>query len=278
VRRQYHRRYWPGGFSNDSHVGPLAGLRLPQKVGKTDLDPADGSVATLFRIIAVSPNVYRDADLRLFIAGGGRVGRKTAELFLEYGHQPVLIEHDEDVVTELREDTTQYTTVVQGDAAQQDTLRTADITDADAVLALTQNTSTNVAICESARELSPSVRTVARLHHEPAADDESESVDAFVFPEHAGARVAVDEALGAPVQPIADLATHLEVVALEATDGAPAAGKALADILVPSEATVIADMETETLADGETVVTPGHRYLTATDPAAADDLKKLFRG
>jgi trk system potassium uptake protein TrkA len=222
--------------------------------------------------------MYRDADLRLLIAGGGRVGRKTAELFLEYGHQPVLIEHDGDVVTELREDTTQYTTVIQGDAVKQDTFRLADITDADAVLALTQSTDTNVAICESARELAPSVRTVARFHREPTTDDESASVDEFVFPEHAGARVAVDKALGAPVQPFTDLDTHLEVVALEATDDAPAAGKALAEILIPSEATVIADMDDEAIADGETAVTSGHRYLIATDPAAADDLKKLFRG
>ena len=222
--------------------------------------------------------MYRDEDHRLLIAGGGRVGRKTAELFLEYGHQPVLIEHDEDVVTKLREDTTQYTTVIQGDSVEADTLRAADIADADAVLALTQSTDTNVAICESARELAPSVRTVARLHREPTTDDESESVDEFVFPEHAGARVAVNKALGAPVQPFTDLDTHLEVVALEATDDAPAAGKALADILIPSDATVIADMDDETFADGETVVTSGHRYLIATDPATADDLKKLFRG
>lgn len=222
--------------------------------------------------------MYRDADLRLLIAGGGRVGRKAAELFLEYGHQPVLIEHDEDVVAELREDTTQYTTVIQGDAVEQDTLRTADIRDTDVVLALTQSTDTNVAVCKKARELAPSVRTVGRLHRESTTDDESESIDEFVFPEHAGARVAVDKALGAPVQPFTDLDTHLEVVALEATDDAPAAGKALAEVLVPSEATIIADVDDERLADGETVVIPDHRYLIATAPAAADDLKKLFRG
>ncbi|MFB6127737.1 MAG: TrkA family potassium uptake protein [Halolamina sp.] len=222
--------------------------------------------------------MYRDADLRLLVAGGGRVGKKTAELVLEYGHQPVLIEHDEEVVTELREDTTQYTTVIQGDAVEQDTLRAADVADSDAVLALTQSTNTNVAICESARELAPSVRTVARLHREPATDDESESVDEFVFPEHAGARVAVDEAFGTPIQRITDLATSLEVIALEATDDAPAVGKALSDVLIPSDATIIADMNDETLVDGGTVVTSGHRYLIAADPAAADDLKKLFRG
>lgn len=222
--------------------------------------------------------MYRDADLRLLIAGGGRVGRKTAELLLEYGHEPVVIEQDDELITDLKNRTAQYTTVVEGDAVQPDVLRNAGIDEADVVLALTQATDTNVAICESAREITPSIRTVARLHREPTEGDESEQVDEFVFPEHAGARVAVDLALGAPVQPIADLTTHLEVVALEATTDAPAAGKALADILVPTEATVIANMDSDELADGETVVTPGDRYLIATRPAVADDLKKLFRG
>ncbi len=222
--------------------------------------------------------MYRDTDLRLLIAGGGRVGWKTAELLLDYGHEPVIIERDDDLVADLKDGTAKYTTVVGGDAVQQDTLRDAGIDKADVVLALTQTTGTNVAICESARELVPSVRTVARLHREPTEEDESDHVDEFVFPEHAGARVAVDLALGAPVQPIADLTTHLEVVALEATADAPAAGKALADVLIPTEATVIADMDSEELADGEMVVTPGDRYLIATKPTVADDLKKLFRG
>ncbi len=222
--------------------------------------------------------MYRDADLRLLVAGGGRVGRKTAELLLDYGHEPVIIEQDDELVAELTDRTAQYTTVVGGDAVQPEVLRDAGIDEADVVLALTQTTDTNVAICESARELAPSIRTVARLHREPTGEEESEPVDEFVFPEHAGARVAVDLSLGAPVQPIADLTTHLEVVALEATADAPAAGKALADILIPTEATVIADMDSEELADGETVITPGNRYLIATEPTVADDLKKLFRG
>ena len=222
--------------------------------------------------------MYRDADLRLLVAGGGRVGRKTAELLLEYGHAPVLVDHDEGVVKALQKNTTQYTTVINGDAKEEETLREAGIEDVDVVLALTQSTEANVAICESARDVAPSVRTVARLDREPTGEDDSESIDELVFPEHAGARVAVDKALDAPVQPVADLATHLEVIALKAAEGAPVAGAALADVLVPSEATVIADMESEEVADGETVVVPGHRYLIATDPTVADDLKKLFRG
>lgn len=222
--------------------------------------------------------MYRDTDLRILIVGGGRVGQKTSELLLEYGHEPVLVERDADLASELRDAAAQYTDVVHGDATSPETLREAAVETADVVIALTQTTRTNIAVCEAARELAPSIRTVARLDREPTPDDESAGVDEFVYPEHAGARVAVDLALGDPVRPIANLETSLEVVALKATAEAPAAGKPLADVLVPSDATVIADMDGEELADGETVVTPGSRYLIATKPAVADDLKKLFRG
>lgn len=222
--------------------------------------------------------MYRDTDLLVLIVGGGRVGTKTAELFLDYGHHPVIIERDEDVVAGLREDTTQYTTVIQGDAANPEILREGNIEEADVVLALTAETEENIKICEVARDLAPSVRTIARLHREPSGDDETGSVDEFVFPEHAGARVAVDLALGAPVQPIADLSTHIEVISIEATSDAPAAEKTLSEILIPSEATVISDVTDDELADGETIIQPGHRYLVATDPTVVDDLKKLFRG
>ena len=46
-------------------------------------------------------------DLRVLVVGGGRAGRKAAESFLEYGQQPVLIDSSEDVVTELRDRTTE---------------------------------------------------------------------------------------------------------------------------------------------------------------------------
>ena len=58
-------------------------------------------VAIFFRQITSYRVMYRDADLRLLVAGGGRVGRKTAELLLEYGHAPVLVDHDEEVVKAL---------------------------------------------------------------------------------------------------------------------------------------------------------------------------------
>ena len=46
-------------------------------------------------------------NLDIIVAGGGRVGRKTAELLLEYGHAPVLVDHDEGVVKALQKNTTQ---------------------------------------------------------------------------------------------------------------------------------------------------------------------------
>lgn len=217
---------------------------------------------------------YRDSDLEALIVGGGRVGTEVAMLVLEYGHRPIIVERAEDRVAELRADENQYMTIIEGDGTERSTLEEAGIADCDVVLALTDDTATNVRICE----LASGKRTVARSDRPPETVDQPESIDAFVYPERAGARAAINQAFGDPIQPIADISTKLEVVQIEAAEGAPAAGMQLSEILIPTEATIISDVETEELADGETVIQPGHRYLVGTHPDVLDDLKKLFRG
>lgn len=217
---------------------------------------------------------YRDSDLEILIAGGGRVGFEIATLVLEYGHRPIVIERNPDRVSELRADQNEYITIVEGDATDQSTLEKAGLADCDVVLALTNDTETNLRVCENA----PDKRTVARIDQPPETVDQPDSIDAVVYPERAGARAAINQAFGQPIQPIADVTTKLELVQIEAAEGAPAAGMTLSEILIPTEATVISDVETEELADGETVIQPGHRYLIGTHPDVLDDLKKLFRG
>ena len=88
--------------------------------------------------------------------------------------------------------------------------------------------------------------------------------------------MAIGRAFGAPVQPITDLSTRFELVEIEAEPGATAVGKSLAELDLPTKATVITDLGTEDLADGDMVIEAGRQYMIATRPDAVDDLKELF--
>jgi trk system potassium uptake protein TrkA len=218
---------------------------------------------------------YREQDLQVIIAGGGRVGQEAATLMTAYGHRVTVIEHDPRV-TRARADSQDDVTFVAGVATEQQTLEAAGIREADIVLALTDDEATNVEICQQAARLAPEARRVARSHRSPVAAGDPDAVERFVFPERAGARVAISRAFEAPVQPVTDLSTRFEIVEIEAEPGAPATGKSLSELDLPAEATVITNLETECLAGGGTVIDPGCQYLIATRPEAVDDLKALF--
>ena len=218
---------------------------------------------------------YREHTLNVIIAGGGRVGRETATLMTAYGHRVTIIEQDPRI-TRVHSGRREDVTFVQGDATEAETLTSVNIRDADVFLALTDDETTNVAICQQAANFAPDARCVARSHRHPAATGNPDGVEAFVFPERAGARVAVGRVFGAPVQPITDLSTRFELVEIEAKPGAPAVGRSLEELDLPTKATVITDLGTEDLADGDMVIEAGRQYMIATRPDAVDDLKELF--
>lgn len=224
----------------------------------------------------MSVSHYRDRDLTVIIAGGGRVGRETAALMTNYGHQATIIEQDPRITRAHAHDRDDVA-FVQGDATEKGTLMNVGIREADIVLALTDDEAINIKICQQAAELAPDSRRVARSHRPPAATGDPDAVGAFVFPERAGARVATGRAFGAPVQPMIDVSTRFEIVEIEAEPDAPAVGTSLSELDLPAEVTIITDLGTEHLADGEMVIEPGRNYLVATRPNAVDTLKSLFR-
>ncbi|MFB6249641.1 MAG: TrkA family potassium uptake protein [Salinibacter sp.] len=219
---------------------------------------------------------YRDQDLEVVIAGGGRVGRETATLMRAYGHRTTVIEGDPRIAR-AHSDDREDVTFVQGDATERSTLLAAGVGEADILLALTDKEATNVEICQQAARLAPEAHRVARSQRPPAATGDPDAVEAFVFPERAGARVAIGRAFGAPIQPVTDLSTRFEVVEIKAEPDAPATGQSLAELDLPTEATVITDLRTEHPADGDVVIEPGCQYLIAIRPDAVGDLKALFQ-
>ncbi|WP_276270563.1 potassium channel family protein [Haloarcula litorea] len=213
--------------------------------------------------------------LDIVIAGGGRVGFQTARLLEERGHDVTVVEQDSDRCAVLAD--AYVATVIEGDATNPGILEQAGVETADTVAGLSGEAGLNLAVCLAARELAPDVRTVARVDTaERAAYDRF--VDAVVFPELAGARVAANEVLGSDVQSLADTTGRLDIMHLRVAEGAPAAGKSLAAVRLPKGAVVVSDESGDRVAGPETVLTAGERYVVAVEPGVADEVMNLFRG
>jgi trk system potassium uptake protein TrkA len=213
------------------------------------------------------------SNLDVIIAGGGRVGFQTATILAERGDDVTVVEPDGDVVDRIAEEW--VATVITGDATDPDILTQAGVERADVVAGLTGHSGLNLAICMAAAELNPSLRTVARIDR-AGAESYTEFVDAVVFPEAAGARVAVNEIVGSDIQTLADVTSDLEIMHVRVAEGAPVAGKSLTEVRFPKGTLVISDGDR--VASSELVLEPGERYLLAVEPDVVDEVVQLLRG
>ena len=215
------------------------------------------------------------SDLDIIVAGGGRVGFQTAELLANRGHDVTIVETEERVVSEIADEW--VATVIRGDATDPDIIEQAGVDRADVIAALTGETGLNLAVCLAALELQSEIRTVARIDR-AAAESYTRFVDAILFPERAGARVAANEIVGSDVQTLVDMTGDLEIMLVRVAEGAPAAGKRLADVRLPAGALVVSDDDGTRIARSDTTLTPGSRYVVAIEPDVADEVMNLMRG
>jgi trk system potassium uptake protein TrkA len=215
------------------------------------------------------------STLDVIIAGGGRVGFQTAEILADRGHDVTIVERDDGIVSDIADEW--LATVIQGDATNPDIIEQAGIERADVVAALTGETGLNLAVCLAASELHPGIRTVARIDR-VAGEAYTRFVDAVLFPERAGARVAANEIVGSDVQTLADLTGTLDIMHVRVAEGAPAAGKRLSDVRFPAGTLIVSDEDGDRVARPETTLTAGSRYVVAVEPDVADEVMNLMRG
>ena len=215
------------------------------------------------------------SNLDIIIAGGGRVGFQTAEMLADRGHDVTIVERDDRIVSEIADEW--IATVIHGDATNPDIIEQAGIDRADAIAALTGETGLNLAICLAAAELQPDIRTVARIDR-AAGEAYTRFVDAILFPERAGARVAANEIVGTDVQTLADVTGSLDIMLVRVAEGAPAAGKQLSDVRFPAGTLVVSDEDGQRIARPDTTLTPGSRYVVAVEPSVVEEVMNLLQG
>lgn len=215
------------------------------------------------------------SDLNVIIAGGGRVGFQTAELLTDRGHDVTIIERDENVVSDISDEW--IATVIKGDATDPGIIEQADVENADVIAALTGDSGLNLAVCLAASELAPEIRTVARIGR-VAGEAYTRLVDAVLFPERAGARVAANEIVGSDVQTLADVTGAIDIMLVRVADGAPAAGKRLSDVRFPAGTLIVSDEDGRRIARSDTTLTAGSRYIVAVEPDVAEEVMNLLQG
>lgn len=125
------------------------------------------------------------------IVGVGRVGFRVADWLRSDRHTVTVIERDTDRCEKLSSDVNR---VINGDGTDPDVLEKSDPEGVDVVAALTDDTETNLTVCEAVHDRAPGVRTVLRIEQDGEQDYGYRSfVDHVVYPAAAGAERAIEK-------------------------------------------------------------------------------------
>lgn len=116
-------------------------------------------------------------DMNIIIAGGGRVGSALVRQLAAEGHDLTMIDEDSSVL----ESTVERFDVMglHGNCASMESLRQANIQDADLLIAVTNADEVNLLCCTTAHSMNPKLHTIARIRNPEYAEQVYKMRDVF---------------------------------------------------------------------------------------------------
>lgn len=217
--------------------------------------------------------------MRVIIVGFGRVGRHTAAILTEEGHDVVVIDSEPAAIERANEDG--YETV-EGDGGDEEVLRQAGVQDADALGALTGDLNTNFAACVVGD--THGCRTVLRVSEDvnkELYERYSDNVDEVIYPERFGAVGAKTALLGGDFNVLADITDDLSVASIAVPDGSPVIGERVIELTLPGQAQIYAHGRVDepmTIPLPQTTLQAGDSLAVVTDPDTLPDVRATLRG
>ncbi len=106
--------------------------------------------------------------MKVTIIGGGKVGYYLAKTLLEHDHEPTIIELDKKTSSFIANDLD--IPVICGDGTNIDVLEEAEVSDTDAVLAVSGQDENNLVACQIAKKIFKVKKTVARVNNPKNAE------------------------------------------------------------------------------------------------------------
>jgi len=217
--------------------------------------------------------------MKFVIIGFGRVGRRTARMLQNEGHQLVVVEND---LTKADRARTEGFAAVEGDGQDEEVLEEAGIGDAVAIAALTGDLNTNFAACMAGKH--HGCRTILRIdadYREEIYDKYAADVDEIIYPERLGAAGAKTALLGGDFNVLADLTEQLSVATVTIPEDSPVIGKRVVEVDLPEEARIYAHGRTDepmTIPLPRTTIEAGDCLAITAAPDAIDDIRVFLRG
>ena len=219
--------------------------------------------------------------MKVAICGAGKVGSYIAADLKDAGHEVLVIEKDLDLVARMQP--TLDVTWFVADACELGTLAETGIAECEVVVAATGEDQVNLVISLLAKQEFAVPRVVARVNHPKNhwLFNESWGVDVAVSTPHL-LTALVEEAVsvGSLVQLLQFEGGDASLVEVTLADDSPAAGRTIAELGVPRDASIVALVRQRRLLvpRGDTVIQAGDEVLALVTTESEADVKALLIG
>jgi trk system potassium uptake protein TrkA len=221
--------------------------------------------------------------MKVVIAGGGSVGRFTAEQLVSSGHQVTIVENDRAVVREYQDHHMAGVMWHLGDACDVAVLASAGVKDADVMASVTGDDEDNLVVSLLAKQEFGVPRVVARVNNPNNywMFNDMWGVDVSVSTPHLITSL-VQEAVtvGSFVRLMQLKGGKAELVEVTLADGSPALNKQLAELQFPRSATVVAIVRDGRVLvpNKETVLRVGDEVMALITEDAEAAVSKILVG
>jgi trk system potassium uptake protein TrkA len=219
--------------------------------------------------------------MRVAIAGAGNVGLFIADDLLSVGHEVQIIEQNPDVVQ--RANAAPGIEWLVADACEVQSLRLAGLERCDVVVAATGDDEDNLVISLLAKQEFGVPRVVARVNH-PKNEwlfNENWGVDLSVSTPHLiSALVEEAVSVGRLVRILQFEGGNVQLVEVTLADDAPVVDKAIRDLDIPRDATIVAVVRREhvVMPRGDTVFEAGDEVLAMVTGDSEADVRFILTG
>jgi trk system potassium uptake protein TrkA len=219
--------------------------------------------------------------MRVAIAGAGNVGLFIANDLAGAGHDIQLIEQNADVVQ--RGGAVEGVEWLTADACEVSSLREAELERCDVVVAATGDDEDNLVISLLAKQEFGVPRVVARVNH-PKNEwlfNENWGVDLSVSTPHL-ITALVEEAVsvGRLVRLLGFEGGKVQLVEATLADDAPVVDKAIRDLEIPRDATIVAVVRGDhvVMPRGDTIFEKGDEVLAMVTGDSEEDVRRILTG
>jgi trk/ktr system potassium uptake protein len=216
----------------------------------------------------------------VIIAGGGKVGWNLARELIAKDHEVTLVEGDRSrylTVEQELEHAIQY-----GDATELWVLERAGIQRADLVIAVTGDDEDNLLICQLAKDKYLCDRIIARVNN-PRNRQYFEllGIQPVVSATDLILRLIEHEVPSYGLVHLLDLRDEdLEIIEIEVSPGAPAAGKEVQEVDLPDGVLIISVLRNGRgfVPKADTIIEADDEVLLVLDPGLEDRITTQFAG